>query len=211
MCPISPKPTRSTVSLANPIDPSFDAINQLLNYLSLGNEKTAMQTSKRGVGIVEGANVKIGDGCAVWNYVVIGDNTKIGDGTIIGSFVDLGKDVTIGRNCNIQAHVTISNGCVLGDNVFIAPNSSLLNDKYPKGPFMTPPVIKAGAAIGGGVTILPNVTVGERAVVGGGSVVTKDVSPETVVAGCPAKKVMSLQEFEQKREVFLAEKRKGLL
>ncbi len=168
-----------------------------------------MQDSKRGVGIVTGANVQIGEGCAIWNYVVIGDGTKIGDNTIIGSFVDLGKNVTLGKNCNIQAHVTISNDCVLGDNVFIAPNSSLLNDKYPKSTFMTPPIIKDGAAIGGGVTILPNVTVGEKAVVGGGSVVAKDVPPRTVVAGCPAKKVMSLEEFEKKREEFLAERSKG--
>jgi acetyltransferase-like isoleucine patch superfamily enzyme len=163
-----------------------------------------MQTSKRGVGIVTGANVQIGEGCAIWNYVVIGDNTKIGDNCIIGSFVDLGKEVTIGKNCNIQAHVTISNGCVLGDNVFIAPNSSLLNDKYPKSSFMTPPTIKDGAAIGGGVTILPGVTVGEKAVVGGGSVVAKDVASKTVVAGCPAKVVMTLEQFEAKRAVFLA-------
>jgi acetyltransferase-like isoleucine patch superfamily enzyme len=168
-----------------------------------------MQTSKRGVGIIQGANVQIGEGCAIWNYVVIGDNTKIGEGTIIGSFVDLGKEVTLGKNCNIQAHVTISNGCVLGDNVFIAPNSSLLNDKYPRSGYMTPPVIKDNAAIGGGVTILPGVTVGEKAVVGGGSVVTKDVPPATVVAGCPAKKVMTLAQFEAKREEFLAEKQKG--
>lgn len=167
-----------------------------------------MQPSKRGVGIIQGVNVKIGAGCAIWNYVVIGDNTTIGDNTVIGSFVDIGKDVIIGKNCNIQAHVTISNGCVLGDNVFIAPNTSLLNDKYPKSPFMTPPVIKDGAAIGGGVTILPNVTIGEKAVVGGGSVVTKDVPANTVVAGCPAKKVMTLQEFEKKRKEFLAEKQK---
>jgi len=167
-----------------------------------------MQNSKRGVGIVQGANVQIGANCAIWNYVVIGDNTKIGDNTIIGSFVDLGKEVTLGKNCNIQAHVTISNGCVLGDNVFIAPNSSLLNDKYPKSTFMTPPIVKDGAAIGGGVTILPNVTVGEKAVVGGGSVVTKDVPPKTVVAGCPARKVMTLEQFEAKREDFLAEKRR---
>ena len=167
-----------------------------------------MQNSKRGVGIVQGANVQIGANCAIWNYVVIGDNTKIGDNSIIGSFVDLGKEVTLGKNCNIQAHVTISNGCVLGDNVFIAPNSSLLNDKYPKSTFMTPPIIKDGAAIGGGVTILPNVTVGEKAVVGGGSVVAKDVPPRTVVAGCPARKVMTLEQFEAKREEFLAEKRK---
>ena len=166
-----------------------------------------MQNSKRGVGIVTGANVKIGKNCAIWNYVVIGDNTKIGDGSNIGSFVDLGKDVTVGKNCNIQAHVTISNGCILGDNVFIAPNSSLLNDKYPKSSFMTPPVIKDDVAIGGGVTILPNVTVGKKAVVGGGSVVSKDVLPRTVVAGCPAKKTMSLEEFESKREEFLSDKR----
>jgi UDP-2-acetamido-3-amino-2,3-dideoxy-glucuronate N-acetyltransferase len=167
-----------------------------------------MQNSKRGVGIVTGANVQIGEGCAIWNYVVLGDNTKIGNNCIIGSFVDLGKEVTLGKNCNIQAHVTISNGCVLGDDVFIAPNSSLLNDKYPKSSFMTPPTIKDGARIGGGVTILPNVTVGEKAVVGGGSVVTKDVPARTVVAGCPAKKVMTLEQFEKKREAFLAEKQK---
>lgn len=167
-----------------------------------------MQNSKRGVGIVQGANVQIGANCAIWNYVVIGDNTRIGDNTIIGSFVDLGKEVSLGKNCNIQAHVTISNGCVLGDNVFIAPNSSLLNDKYPKSTFMTPPIVKDGAAIGGGVTILPNVTVGEKAVVGGGSVVTKDVPPRTVVAGCPARKVMTLEQFEAKREEFLADKRR---
>jgi acetyltransferase-like isoleucine patch superfamily enzyme len=163
-----------------------------------------MQNQKRGVGIVTGANVEIGVNVAIWNYVVIGDGTKIGDGTIIGSFCDLGKNVTLGKNCNIQAHVTISNGCVLGDNVFIAPNSSLLNDKYPKSSFLSPPVIKDNAAIGGGVTILPNVTVGEKAVVGGGSVVAKDVPPRTVVAGSPAKFVMSLEAYEVKRDAFIA-------
>jgi len=162
-----------------------------------------MQNSKRGVGIVAGTNLKIGANVSIWNYVVIGDNTKIGDGTTIGSFVDIGKNVVLGKNCNIQAHVTISNGCILGDNVFIAPNSSLLNDKYPKSSFMTPPIIKDNAAIGGGVTILPNVTVGEKAVVGGGSVVVKDVAARTVVAGAPAKVVMKLEEYETKRDAFI--------
>jgi UDP-2-acetamido-3-amino-2,3-dideoxy-glucuronate N-acetyltransferase len=176
----------------------------MLNYLKLEPEKTSMQNPKKGTGIVTGANVEIGKDVSIWNYVVIGDDTKIGDGTLIGSFVDLGKNVSLGKNCNIQAHVTISNGCVLGDDVFIAPNSSLLNDKYPKSTYMTPPTIKDGARIGGGVTILPGVTIGEKAVVGGGSVVTKDVAPKTVVAGCPAKEVMTLKEFEAKREAFLA-------
>jgi UDP-2-acetamido-3-amino-2,3-dideoxy-glucuronate N-acetyltransferase len=166
-----------------------------------------MQNPKKGTGIVTGANVEIGKDVSIWNYVVIGDGTKIGDGTLIGSFVDLGKNVVLGKNCNIQAHVTISNGCILGDDVFIAPNSSLLNDKYPKSSFMTPPTVKDGAAIGGGVTILPGVTVGEKAVVGGGSVVTKDVAARTVVAGCPAKVVMTLKQFEAKREIFLSQNR----
>ena len=167
-----------------------------------------MQSPKKGTGIVSGVNVEIGKDVSIWNYVVIGDNTEIGDGTTIGSFVDLGKNVVIGKNCNIQAHVTISNGCILGDNVFIAPNSSLLNDKYPKSALLTPPTIKDGAAIGGGVTILPNVTVGENAVVGGGSVVVKDVAPKTVVAGCPAKFVMNLDEYEIKRYAFIKAQRK---
>jgi len=165
-----------------------------------------MVSGKRGVGIVTGANVQIGENVAVWNYVVIGDDAKIGDGTIIGSFCDIGKNVVIGKKCNIQAHVTISNGCVLGDSVFIAPNTSLLNDKYPKSTFMTPPVIKDGAAIGGGVTILPDVTVGEMAVVGGGSVLTKDVPPKTVWFGNPAEFKMTLEEYEAKRRSFIDDK-----
>jgi UDP-2-acetamido-3-amino-2,3-dideoxy-glucuronate N-acetyltransferase len=173
------------------------------NYLKLEPEKTSMQNPKKGTGIVTGATVEIGKDVSIWNYVVIGDGTKIGDGTTIGSFVDIGKNVTLGKNCNIQAHVTISNGCVLGDNVFIAPNSSLLNDKYPKSSFLNPPVIKDGVAIGGGVTILPNVTVGEKAVVGGGSVVAKDVIARTVVAGTPAKFVMNLEQYEAKRNAFI--------
>ena len=162
-----------------------------------------MQKPKRGIGIATGTNIEIGEKVAIWNYVVIGDNTKIGDGTTLGSFVDIGKNVTLGKNCNLQAHVTISNGCILGDNVFIAPNSSLLNDKYPKSSFVTPPIIKDNATIGGGVIILPNVTVGEKAVVGGGSVVTKDVMPKTVVVGAPAKVVMNLEEYEAKRNAFV--------
>ncbi|MGD0996118.1 MAG: acyltransferase [Candidatus Bathyarchaeia archaeon] len=167
-----------------------------------------MLNPKRGTGIVTGSNVEIGKNVAIWNYVVIGDNTKIGDGTIIGSFCDIGKNVVLGKNCNIQAHVTISNGCILGNNVFIAPNSSLLNDKYPKSSFMTPPVIKDNVVIGGGVTILPDVTVGEKAVIGGGSVVTKNVPPRTVATGVPATVVMTLEEYEAKRDAFIEARRK---
>jgi acetyltransferase-like isoleucine patch superfamily enzyme len=167
-----------------------------------------MLSPKKGKGIITGANVEIGEGAVIWNYAVIGDNTKIGAGTSIGSFCDIGKNVILGKNCNIQAHVTISNGCILGDNVFIAPNSTLLNDKYPKSTFMTPPIIKDNAVIGGGVTILPDVTIGEKAVIGGGSVVTKNVPPRTVSTGVPAKVVMTLEEYEAKRDAFIQARRK---
>jgi UDP-2-acetamido-3-amino-2,3-dideoxy-glucuronate N-acetyltransferase len=165
-----------------------------------------MQQPKTGKGVVVGAKVGFGRDVVVWNYVVIGDNTKIGDGTCIGSFVDIGKNVTIGKNCNIQAHVTISNECVLGDNVFIAPNSSLLNDKYPKSSLLTAPVVEDNVVIGGGVIVLPDVTLGEGSVIGGGSVVTANVPAGKVVMGVPAKEAMTKKEYKAKREAFIKAK-----
>jgi acetyltransferase-like isoleucine patch superfamily enzyme len=159
-----------------------------------------MQQPKTGKGVIIGANVQFGKDVVVWNYVVIGDNTKIGDSTCIGSFVDIGKNVIIGKKCNIQAHVTISNECVLGDNVFIAPNSSLLNDKYPKSDRLTSPIVKDNVVIGGGVTVLPSVILGENSVIGGGSVITKNVPPGKVLTGVPAKEVMTKEEYEAKRK-----------
>jgi len=167
-----------------------------------------MQQPKTGQGVIIGANVQFGKDVVVWNYVVIGDNTKIGDGTCIGSFCDIGKNVTIGRNCNIQAHVTISNECVLGDNVFIAPNSSLLNDKYPKSDFLTAPVVKDNVTIGGGVTVLPNVILEENSFIGGGSVVTRNVPSGKVFTGVPAKEILTKEEYEAKREAFINAKQK---
>jgi acetyltransferase-like isoleucine patch superfamily enzyme len=161
-----------------------------------------------GKGVIVGEDVEFGGNVVVWNYVVICDGTKIGDGTVIGSFCDIGKNVVIGKNCNIQAHVTISNGCVIGNNVFIAPNTSLLNDRYPKSELLTPPIMKDNAIIGGGVTILPGVTVGKDSVVAGGSVVTKDVKSGTVVLGVPARVVMTLDEYEAKREAYVKARRR---
>jgi acetyltransferase-like isoleucine patch superfamily enzyme len=162
-----------------------------------------MLKPEMGKGVIVGKNVQFGKNVVIWNYVVICDNTKIDDETIIGSFCDIGKNVVIGKNCNIQAHVTISNGCKIGDNVFIAPNTSLLNDKYPKSNILTPPIVKDNVIIGGCATILPGVAVGENSVVAAGSVVTKDVPSRTVVMGSPAKTVMTIEEYEAKRQAFL--------
>ncbi|MEM2609749.1 MAG: DapH/DapD/GlmU-related protein [Candidatus Aenigmatarchaeota archaeon] len=167
-----------------------------------------MLKPKMGKGVILGENVQVGMGVVLWNYVVVGDNTRIGDGTRIGSFCDIGKNVMIGRNCNIQAHVTISNECQIGDNVFIGPNTSLLNDKFPHSRCPTPSVVKDNVVIGGCVTILPNVTVHENSVVAAGSVVTRDVPPNTVVRGVPAKPIMTRAEYEARRKEFIEARRR---
>lgn len=173
-----------------------------------GRKGFGMLKPKMGKGVVVGENVQFGENVVVWNYVVIGDDTKIGDRTVIGSFVDIGKKASIGKNCSIQAHATISNGCEIGDDVFIAPNSSLLNDRYPKSSLLTPPIVKDNAVIGGCATILPGVVVGENSVVAAGSVVTKDVPSGVVVKGVPAKALMSIAEYEAKRNRFIASQRR---
>jgi len=164
-------------------------------------------TPKTGVGVIIGKSVEFGKDVVIWNYVVIGDNTRIGDGARIGSFCDIGRSVVIDKNCIIHAHVTISNECKIGDNVFIGPNSSLLNDKFPHSGCLTPAMIKDNVVIGGCVTILPNVTVHENSVIAAGSTVTKDVPPNTVVKGIPAKPMMTKQEYETKRKAFITERK----
>ncbi|MDH7564224.1 MAG: DapH/DapD/GlmU-related protein [Candidatus Bathyarchaeota archaeon] len=167
-----------------------------------------MSEPKLGKGVLVGKSAQFGKDVVVWNYVVIGENAKIGNGTRIGSFCDIGRDVKIGSNCIVQAHVTISNKCRLGNNVFVGPNSSLLNDRFPHSRCLTPSIIEDNVVIGGCVTILPNVTVGKNSIVAAGSVVTKDVPPNTVVKGVPARKMMTREEYEAKRKSFL-ETRKG--
>ena len=138
-----------------------------------------------------GKNVKLSDfvnlyGCS------IGDNTKI------GPFVEIQKNASIGRNCKIQSHTFICEGVVIEDNVFVGHNVTFINDKYPRatnpdGGLQTeddwkvePTLVKKGASIGSSVTLLCNVTIGENAIVGAGSVVTSDVPPDSIVAGNPA-------------------------
>ena len=135
----------------------------------------------------------------IYSPTYVHDTAEIGEGTKIGAFCDIGRNVKIGKNCNIQCHVTISNGCKIGNNVFIGPNTSLLNDKYPISKRLSPVIIEDNAVIGGGVIILPNVKIGKGAVVGAGSVVTRDVPPNTVVCGNPARKICEWEEYANKK------------
>ncbi len=124
---------------------------------------------------------------------------SIGDNTKIGAFVEVQKNASVGANCKISSHTFICEGVTIEDNVFVGHNVAFINDTYPRaanpdGTLQTEAdwkveytVVKKGASIGSGSTILANVTIGENAIVGAGSVVTKDVPPNTIVAGVPAR------------------------
>jgi len=122
----------------------------------------------------------------------------IGENTSIGAFVEIQKNARIGNNCKIASHTFICEGVTIEDNVFVGHNVTFINDTYPRatnpqGTLQTekdwkvePTVVKNGASIGSGTTILANITIGEKSIVGAGSVVTKDVPPGAIVAGNPA-------------------------
>jgi len=132
----------------------------------------------------------------------INENVVIGEGTGIGEYCVIGPYVTIGKNCSIMYHVSIPRGTCIGDDVFIGPNVTILNDKYPPSANKAP-TIKNKAVIGGGAVVLPDITVGYRAVVAGGSVVTTDVPSERVVAGNPARVVLSRDEYDMKQKEWV--------
>jgi acetyltransferase-like isoleucine patch superfamily enzyme len=126
---------------------------------------------------------------------------EIGDETRIGAFVEIQKNATIGRRCKISSHTFICEGVTIEDQVFIGHGVTFINDTYPRattaeGELQTErdwkverTQVKKGASIGSGSTVLANVVIGEHAIVGAGSVVTRDVPPHTIVAGNPARVV----------------------
>jgi acetyltransferase-like isoleucine patch superfamily enzyme len=124
---------------------------------------------------------------------------EIGDDTKIGAFVEIQKNASIGKRCKISSHTFICEGVLIEDNVFVGHGVTFTNDSFPRATNIEGvlqseadwkvelTVIKKGASIGSGVTILSSISIGENAIVGAGSVVTKDVPPNAIVAGNPAK------------------------
>jgi len=144
------------------------------------------------------ADVKLGAGVKLSKFINL-YGCEIGDNTKIGAFVEIQKNATVGKNCKVSSHSFICEGVTIEDNVFIGHGVTFINDSYPRattgeGQLQTEQdwkvertVIKKGASIGSGATVLCNVTIGENAIVGAGSVVTRDVPANAIVAGNPAR------------------------
>ena len=143
------------------------------------------------------SDVEIGKNVKIFNFVNL-YGCSIGDNSKIGSFVEIQKNATIGKNCKISSHTFICEGVHIEDNVFVGHNVTFINDKYPRsttksGALQTETdwkvvetFVKKGSSIGSSSTILCGVTIGENSIIGAGAVVTKDVSPGTIVVGVPA-------------------------
>jgi len=144
------------------------------------------------------ADVKLGKDVKLSKFINL-YGCEIGNNTKIGAFVEIQKNAKVGNNCKISSHTFICEGVTIEDNVFIGHSVTFINDTYPRATTLDgqlqseedwkvePTVVKKGSSIGSGSTVLSSVVIGENALVGAGSVVTKDVPANTIVAGNPAK------------------------
>ena len=149
------------------------------------------------------ADVKLGRNVSIYAFVNL-YGCEIGDDTRIGTFVEIQKGAKVGDRCKISSHSFICEGVMIESEVFIGHGVTFINDRYPRATGMSgqpqterdwsvqSTLVKRGASIGSGATLLSGVTVGEKAIVGAGSVVTKDVPAGTIVAGSPARVLKNL-------------------
>jgi UDP-2-acetamido-3-amino-2,3-dideoxy-glucuronate N-acetyltransferase len=157
-------------------------------------------------------DVKLGRDVKIYAFVNL-YGCSIGDETRIGTFVEIQKNASVGARCKISSHTFICEGVTIEDEVFVGHGVTFINDLYPRATAedgkpqteadwqVVPTVVKRGASIGSGATLLGGITIGERAIVGAGAVVTRDVPPDTTVAGNPARVLRSRKDGGQRAEV----------
>ena len=145
-------------------------------------------------------NVKLGEGVKLSQFINL-YGCEIGDETKIGAFVEIQKNATVGRRCKISSHTFVCEGVQIEDNVFVGHGVMFINDSYPRattseGGLQTEKdwhvektIVKRGASIGSGATILSNITIGENAIVGAGAVVLSEVPESCTVVGIPARPI----------------------
>lgn len=143
---------------------------------------------------------KLGKNVRVWHFAYVGNDTEIGDNVKIGSLAHVDYNVKIGDNTMIEGLVYIPPLSRIGKNVFIGPAASLTNDPYPASKKMIGVTIEDGAVIGSRAVIKAGVKIGKNSVVAMGAVVTKDVPPNCVVVGVPAKVKYSREEYDKKKK-----------
>ncbi|NOY86856.1 MAG: N-acetyltransferase [Deltaproteobacteria bacterium] len=149
-------------------------------------------------------DVKLGKNVKIFDFVNL-YGCEIGDDSKVGTFVEIQKNAKVGANCKVSSHTFICEGVTIEDNVFVGHNVTFINDRFPRsttesGGMQTEAdwncemtLVKEGASIGSSVTLLCGVTVGENAIIGAGSVVTRDVPANTIVAGNPAKVLRKIE------------------
>lgn len=160
------------------------------------------------------SDVKLGKNVIIRDFVNL-YGCEIGDNTKIGTFVEIQKGAKIGKNCKVSSHTFICEGVTIEDNVFIGHNVTFTNDAYPRataedGRLQTDDdwvcvstLVRKGASVGSGATLLCGITVGENSIVGAGSLVTKDVPPNAIVAGNPARLLRKIFQLAR----YLTDKR----
>ena len=139
------------------------------------------------------ASAVLGEGTKVWNFATVEDNVVTGRDCVIGSNAWIGRGTIMGDNVRVQHGVFIARNSVLGSDIFLGPYAILCDDARPKAGNTAykaePPVLEDGCSLGAGCIILPGVRIGKGATVGAGAIVTKDVEPNTLVVGNPARAV----------------------
>jgi len=158
----------------------FRSLSQLIDYGNFRAAPTALIDP----------NAEICEGARIWHYSIVGEHAKIGKDCVIGSHVIVDRGVVIGDRCHIQNGACLYRGVILGDDVFVGPNVTFTNDRYPRAHNdkfkLEATIVKRYASIGAGATVLCGLMIGWGSMVGAGAVVTKDVPEGATVVGMPA-------------------------